>query len=206
MRLSERRHRFNIRELCQVVSKALNRNVDDITTSDKIAEGGSYRVFEVTFHDETKVIVRLPYRSTIPRNYGIASEVATMEFLRLHGVPIPKVFDWSSSTSNEVGSEYIIMEKAKGVSLNTVWPRTNIADRWAILRTLVEPQNTWASTLFPAYGSLYYSSDLSPGTHSVPCEVQASSSGEAFVIGPTEGRDWSNDGRTMIDFDRGPCE
>jgi hypothetical protein len=101
LRLSERRRHFDIHALCQVVSKSVNRPKDAITTFVKIAEGGSYRAFEATFWDGMNVIVRLPYPSTVPRKYGVASEVTTMDFLRLHGVPIPKVYWWSSSTSNE---------------------------------------------------------------------------------------------------------
>lgn len=121
MRLSERRHHFDINELCQAVAKSVGRSTDDITTFAKIAEGGSYRIFKATFQDRLNVIVRLPYPSTIPQEYGIASEVATMEYLRLHGIPIPKVFDWSSSTDNPVQSEYIIMEKAQGKELEHTW-------------------------------------------------------------------------------------
>jgi len=61
------------------------------------------------------------YLSTIPQKYGVASEVATMELLWLHGVPTHKVFDWDSSSLNAVGSEYIIMEKVPGKDLNETW-------------------------------------------------------------------------------------
>lgn len=64
-----------------------------MTLFTKIAKGGSYHIFEATFRNGLKVIARLPDPSTILQKYGIASEVATMEFLRLQGVPIPKVFD-----------------------------------------------------------------------------------------------------------------
>ncbi|KAF2124611.1 hypothetical protein P153DRAFT_253903, partial [Dothidotthia symphoricarpi CBS 119687] len=83
LRLSERRRHIDIHELCQAVAKSVGRSTDDITTFAKIAEGGSYRIFEATFQDRMDVIVRLPYPSTVPREYGIVSEVATMEYLRL---------------------------------------------------------------------------------------------------------------------------
>ena len=108
---SERRLYFNINELCRVVAKSVRLPSTDIVRFTKIAEGGSYRIFEATFHGGLKVIERLLYPSTIPHEYGVASEVATMEFLRIYGVPIPKILDWSSSASNQVGSEYIIMER-----------------------------------------------------------------------------------------------
>ena len=65
-----------------------------------------------------------------------------------------------------------------------------------------------ATASFERYGSLYYRSNL---------EQQDSSEGDAthetvplsdarFTIGPTTGRDWNDDGRLFLDFDRGPCE
>lgn len=77
--------------LCDVAAKAVCRDTAEITDFKKIAEGGSYRVFEVTFHDGLNLIARLPYPLTVPRSYGIASEVATMAFLRFHGLPVPVV-------------------------------------------------------------------------------------------------------------------
>ncbi|PPJ50761.1 hypothetical protein CBER1_07477 [Cercospora berteroae] len=160
----------------------------------------------MTMDNGKEVVAKLPNPNAGRQHFTTASEVATMDFVRnFMSIPVPKVLSWSSTAeSNPVGAEYIIMEKADGVSLDTLWPRLKLADRLAIIRTLVEYQNIWASTPFPAYGSLYYDWDLSPGIHGVPCESQASSSGAAFVIGPTEGRDWSDDGRIMINFDRGP--
>jgi hypothetical protein len=93
LRLSEKRRLFDTQQFCLAVAKSIGQSTDDITAPIKIAEGGSYRIFETTFQDGMRVIVRLPYPSTVPLESGIASEVATMEYLRLHGLPIPKVFD-----------------------------------------------------------------------------------------------------------------
>lgn len=98
--------------------------------------------FEATFHDRLNVIVRLPYPSTIPRDYGIISEVATMEYLRLHGVPIPKVFDWISSTDNPVQSEYIIMEKVQGKGLEHTWYTMTAKERMAVVEKIVDIERT----------------------------------------------------------------
>ncbi|RFU29476.1 hypothetical protein B7463_g6872, partial [Scytalidium lignicola] len=125
LRLSERRLVFNVNELCRLIAKSAGQLATNIILFTKFAEGGSYRILEATFRDGLKVTARLPYPSTIPRRYGIASEVATMEFLRLNGVPVPKVFDWNSSSSNEVGSEYIIMERVQGRELEEMWLREN---------------------------------------------------------------------------------
>jgi aminoglycoside phosphotransferase (APT) family kinase protein len=154
LRLSERRLHFNINELRRVVAKSVGQRSTDIVLFTKIAEGGSYRIFEGTFRDGAKVIARLPYPSTIPHKYGVASEVATMEFLRMHGIPIPKIFDWSSSSSNNIGSEYIIMERAQGKELAHTWFTMTFEERMKMLEKIVEIERTLFDIRFPASGSL----------------------------------------------------
>ncbi|OBT84114.1 hypothetical protein VE02_07755 [Pseudogymnoascus sp. 03VT05] len=138
LRLAERRLHFNINALCQVVAKSVQKSSDDITLFTNIAEGGSYRVFEANFRDGSRAIARLPYPCTIPRGYGVASEVATMEFLRSRGVPIPQVFDWDSSASNEVGSEYIVMERVSGRELSETWQSMTFKERMAAVEKIVD--------------------------------------------------------------------
>ncbi len=46
----------------------------------------------------------------VPRRLVTASEVATLEFLRVElELPVPKVLAWSDSNGNTVGCEYIVM-------------------------------------------------------------------------------------------------
>jgi hypothetical protein len=181
--------------------------VDDIITFTKVAEGGSYRVFEATFQDEMKVIVRLPYPSTAPRNYGIASEVATMEFLRLQGVPIPKVFDWSSSTSNQVGSEYIIMEKVPGKELEDTWYTMTVEERMDVVEKIVGIERLLFAIRFPASGSIYFKESLDPNittvgmSPNVNCREQ-----DRFCIGPSTELLWWYQKRDELTVNRGPCK
>lgn len=121
LRLSERRLHFDINELHDAIAKSVGQHSADIVLFTKISECGSYRIFEATFHDGLKVIARLPYLSTIPRKYGIASEVAIIEFLYIYGVLTLKIFDWSLLVSNNIGSEYIIMERVQGTELVETW-------------------------------------------------------------------------------------
>ncbi|KAF1828916.1 hypothetical protein BDW02DRAFT_462923, partial [Decorospora gaudefroyi] len=83
LRLAERRRVFDAHQLCSVAAKSIAQSTEELTTLTKIAEGGSYRIFEATFKDGTQVIIRIPYPCTLPLESGIASEVATMEYLRL---------------------------------------------------------------------------------------------------------------------------
>ena len=57
------------------------------------------------------------FRHQLPdrAHWNTASEVATMKLMDALGIPVPKVLTWSSRGDNQVGTEYIIMEKAKGI-------------------------------------------------------------------------------------------
>lgn len=62
--------------------------------------------------DGFQAIAKIPYFTAVPEHYATASEVATLGFLRLEGIPVPKVLGWSSKISgNPVGAENIIMER-----------------------------------------------------------------------------------------------
>ncbi len=206
MRLSERRRYFDINELCQAVAKSVGRSTDDITTFAKFAEGGSYRVFEATFQDGLNVIVRLPYPSTIPREYGIASEVATMEYLRLHGVPIPKVFDWSSSTDNPVRSEYIIMEKVQGKELEHTWYTMTVKERMAVVEKIVNIERLLFAIRFPVGGSIYFKDSVGTRTTTIdlPLAVNCGTT-DRFCIGPSTEFLWWYQRRDELAVNRGPC-
>jgi lysyl-tRNA synthetase class 2 len=75
-----------------------------------------------------QVIAKIP-NPYIPQKFATASEVATLDFLRNElGIPVPRVFAWSSGKDQLVGVEYIIMEKAAGNELGKSWAR--VGPRW----------------------------------------------------------------------------
>lgn len=86
----------------------------------KLAEGGFNRVFLLTMDDGFEVLVKIPYHLTVPRHFTTGSEVATLDFLQLKGIPVPRVYAWSSKSGNAVGTEYIIMEKVPGQPLENL--------------------------------------------------------------------------------------
>ncbi|KFZ20633.1 hypothetical protein V502_03115 [Pseudogymnoascus sp. VKM F-4520 (FW-2644)] len=191
LRLAERQLHFNINALCQVVAKSVQQSSDNITLFTKIAEGGSYRVFEASFRDGSRAIARLPYPCTIPRGYGVASEVATMEFLRSRGVPIPRVFCWDSSASNEVGSEYIVMEYVPWRDLSETWQTMTFKERMAIVEKIVHVERILFGVQFPASGSLYFKDFLGADETSVDIPDGAGVTSRAkFCVGPSSEYLW----------------
>ena len=177
--------------------------------------------------DDKQVIAKVPNPNAGRPHFTTASEVATMQFVgtitlvtlkvvelilfKLRdelGYPVPQVLVWSlRAQENTVGAEFIIMEKAHGVSLNSCWPNMGLGERWKIAQTVARFQQDWTSTYFPSYGSLYLSSDLSGQPQPIDYFLKgAAATTSQYAIGPITGRDWNDDSRTTAEFDRGPCE
>ena len=195
---------FDLPELCRVAAKAVDRNSDDIDNVLKVAEGGSYRIFELTFGDGFHVIARLPYPSTRPITLGVASEVATMAFLRLHGCPIPSVYDWSSSTSNPVGAEYMIMEKVQGIELQSICYSMDVQQRMNVVGKIVDLEKTLFSIPLPANGSIYFK-DTEAIQVAEKVGIVSDMTEDKFCIGPSTEYLWWYQGREKLRVNRGAC-
>ena len=128
----------------------------------KLAEGGFNRVFLLTMDDGFEVVAKIPYRNTVPSRYLTASEVATMDFLRQKlEIPVPHVYAWSSEKdSNEVGAEYIVMEKATGVRLGDLWWSLNAKQLLKVITQLVQYEAKLLQTPLSSYGSIYFNGFL----------------------------------------------
>ena len=51
-------------------------------------------------HDGFRMVARIPYQLTEPKYHLVASEVATMDFLRSSGLPIPEIYGYSPVADN----------------------------------------------------------------------------------------------------------
>ncbi|KJA25351.1 hypothetical protein HYPSUDRAFT_64929 [Hypholoma sublateritium FD-334 SS-4] len=202
LRLAERRREFDVDELCRLAAQSVGRSSRDINTFVKLAEGGFNRTFLITMHDGFEMVARIPYPVTGPKFYAIASEVATMRFLRFSGLPVPEVYDYSPSSDNAAKTEYIFMEFMRGAKLSDVWPELEEGDIVSVLRQLVQLESRLMSIPFPAGGSLYYTSDLEKvaGRTGIPL------SDERFCVGPDARLHMWYGRRSELDVDRGPYE
>jgi hypothetical protein len=162
-RLTERRLEFDVDELKRVAAKSVYRTTSDITSIRKIAEGGFNRVFDITMNDGSSILARLPYLSTSPRRLAVASEVATLTFVRAHGIPAPRVLGYSAD-QNAVGSEYILMERLSGKPIGDAWFGLSEQERLKILHQIVQLETKLFQIRLPASGSIYYNRDLSSDT------------------------------------------
>ena len=147
------------------------------------------------------MVARIPYPATIPKYFAVASEVATMAFLRSFGLPIPKVYGYSPASDNVAETEYIFMEFVEGTKLSDTWLDLEEREIISVLRQLAHLELKMMSIAFPAGGSLYYAKDLEkvPGGPGVPLED------ERFCIGPDTRLSLWYGRRSQLNADRGPC-
>ncbi|KAG6822514.1 hypothetical protein H0H92_013551, partial [Tricholoma furcatifolium] len=157
---AERRRVFNVEELSRLAAEAVNRSPDNIVHMEKLAEGSWNRIFLITMRCGFQMVARIPYLITHPKYLAIASEVATMTFLRSEGLPIPEVYGYSPTSNNAAGTEYIFMEFIQGTKLGDIWFKLGESEIISISRQLAELESKMMSISFPAGGSLYYLEDL----------------------------------------------
>ena len=101
------------------------------------------------------------------------------------------------------------MEKAPGIELENFWPSMSIKDRLALVRDLAGFRKNWTSVSFTKFGSLCYANDVDATTESEPLYRDTDGNefrDGRFAIGPCMGREFVDDGRATIAFDRGPCK
>ncbi|KAH7346883.1 phosphotransferase enzyme family protein [Rhexocercosporidium sp. MPI-PUGE-AT-0058] len=209
LRLKERILHFNVVELKKAAAAAVNKDAAKVQSFRKLAEGGFNRAFELTI-DGLQVIARLPYPSTYPKHFSVASEVATMNLVRSYGVPVPKVLDYSDTSNNAVGAEYMIMEKVHGRDLGDVWYELSEKERMKVVVQVARVEPVLFSIALPACGSVYYKRDLGIGTETVDIAVgkgageDAGGSAGQLCIGPDVAQKWWYDKRSQLSVPRGP--
>ena len=82
--LRDRFSPFNVPELQRIAAQSIG--ADPCTAITKLAEGSFNRTFRLEMDDGSSVIARIPHPNAGPSYYTTASEVATMEFVRIgHG-------------------------------------------------------------------------------------------------------------------------
>ncbi|KAF2760915.1 hypothetical protein EJ05DRAFT_434941 [Pseudovirgaria hyperparasitica] len=199
LRLAERQLSFNVKELQKAAAESVNQPFSEVRSFRKFAEGGFNRVFEICMRDGTSVLARLPYPLTLPRRLAVASEVATLDFIRSYGIPTPRVLDYCVEI-NPVGSEYMIMERVSGTAIGDSWFDLSEKERLKVLLQIVELEAKLFALQLPASGSIYYARDLSPNCP----KIYIPNSDGQLCIGPYAGESWWFGERGDLDIDRGP--
>ncbi|EME77786.1 uncharacterized protein MYCFIDRAFT_33962 [Pseudocercospora fijiensis CIRAD86] len=203
--MAARSIQYALAELGKVAAAAVHS--ESCIRTETLTEGMHNKAVLLTMNDGKQVVAKLPYPVAGQPHFTTASEVATMDFMRTTlEIPIPKVYAWCSrAESTPVGAEYIIMAVARGVPLKSVWKNLQLQHRGAVARSIAEFQAKWSSTTINGYGSIYYARDLDE-QHRLPLDNPQGGSVNNLhlAIGPTAGRDWNDEGRQHVEFDRGP--
>lgn len=100
------------------------------------------------------------------------------------------------------------MNKVHGIELEHVWSDMGIEDKFAVVRAIAGFQKAWTSISFKKFGSLYYARDLEQSVENELLYFDTHGAGifnSRFAIGPCTGREYFDDGRGTVEFDRGPC-
>jgi hypothetical protein len=148
------------------------------------------------------MVARIPYPMTVPKYYVVASEVATIEYLRSVGLPAPKIYGYSPDSNNAAGTAYILMDFVQGSLLSEVWPSLDDDEAISVVRQLTQLESRMMSLSFPAGGSLYFTKDLekvAPGL-GIPLDDD-----KRFCVGPDVRLPLWYGRRAKLDVNRGPC-
>jgi hypothetical protein len=205
LRRSERRRVFDVAELKRLAAASVGQSAEDVTHFDKLAEGGFNRTFLITMRSGLQFVGRIPYPVIQPKNLVIASEVATMDFLRSCGIPVPKIYSYSTTSENAAGTEYIFMELVRGTNLGDIWFTMPEKARITIVTKLVELESRLFALRFPASGSLYYAKDLPASFNKVDVPTDGTTPERRFCIGPDTTLGLWYGKRLGLQIDRGPC-
>lgn len=101
------------------------------------------------------------------------------------------------------------MECVPGIELEHVWTKMNIKDRFSVVKAIAGFQKSWTSGSFTQHGSLYFSKDLDDTPNGQPVYVDAKGNritNTCYAVGPSTGREYLDNGKAIVNFDRGPCK
>lgn len=192
-------------------------------------EGGFSKALLITTADGMEVVAKIPCPNAGRAKYSTASEAAVLQYgvvifpltravtkLTAWGfpvsshtkIPVPKLLAWNADSSNPVGAEYIIMEKASGIQLFKVWDDMSEADRLDLIKGLTQLENQFAAIRFPAYGSLYFRHSISKASERMLLDSSVDPAG-LFCVGPACGPAWTDDkspADIQPNIDAGPCK
>ena len=186
-------------ELRKHVSRLNGKKECEVRKLAKVAEGGFNRIFEFSMSDDTSLLVRIPYPSTLSKRFAVASEVATIAYVNDIGIPTPNVLDYSITSDNSIGTEYIVMEKVRGETVGDSWYQLSDKNRLKLLFRIVELERKLFIARLPASGSIYFKRDLPSDVTRI--DIPGS---EDLCVGPYAALRWWTGERTSMCFDRGP--
>ncbi|KAJ5588917.1 hypothetical protein N7537_011595 [Penicillium hordei] len=157
---------FDVSALCQLAGKTRKLACTCDLNQRPMRGGFNWAVF-VSFVDGIQWVLRSPAynhpdlseRSVVKL---LLSEAATLRYLKIYtDIPVPDVYSYCAYANNPIRIPYILMSKAQGESLNTMWGKDDLHGRLDSLemnKVMSQlGQITWdlAQVRFPLIGSLF---------------------------------------------------
>ncbi|KAJ7637324.1 hypothetical protein DFH06DRAFT_1002658 [Mycena polygramma] len=119
-----------------------------------LSAGTFHKAYLITLTTSHQLIARVA-RRFMPR-LKTESEIATLRFLREQtNVPVPQVHFFDANPYNRLGGEWILMSKAPGVPLSSVYHSLSYAQLVRLLDTLARLMVPLFGHRFAQIGSLY---------------------------------------------------
>ncbi|KAJ5558313.1 kinase-like protein, partial [Penicillium sp. DV-2018c] len=203
LHLRERFVEFNATALLQETEKILGPAHGRVASIVKLAEGGFNRVFLLNMDDGFEAILKIPFHIAGPKQFATASEAATLQYLHSKGIPVPKVYGYSSCANNPAGVEYLLMEKAQGVGLQSRWLDLTKRQLHKLATSFVDIEKKFFDLPFGSIGSIYFKTDI-PLELQGPLYTEPSPDSETFCIGPTADYMFWYGERANFNLHRGP--
>lgn len=123
-----------------------------------LAQGSWNRAYLLKTSDRggsRELIFRIPL-PTYPW-YKTESEVATIRFIsEKTTIPVPKIYAYDSSAHNELGYEWILMERVPGVQYSELEDELSLDEKLDIARTVANWVHQMSRLRFGSIGSLYF--------------------------------------------------
>lgn len=148
--------------------------------------GGAFnKLYSITVSSNTSTETKsYIFRVALPVEpfYKTASEIATLRYLRRQtSIPVPEVIAYNCTVENELGFEWILMEKIPGVSLGEVWGNLNLSTKKIVAECIGQyTKQLREKCRFDAIGSLYQRTELS----GEDAKTAVATGHHDFVIGP----------------------
>jgi aminoglycoside phosphotransferase (APT) family kinase protein len=203
-RLRERERVFDVSALQRLAATAVARSFEDVLFINRIGEGAANRAFVINFRDGFRLVARIPYPVIQPVELVVASEAATMAFLRSKGIPVPQVYGYSATAENPAGTEYVFMEFSPGKQLDTVWSHMGEQNRLRFVKSLVDLEARLFDTSFSASGSLYFHRDVPATAQKLAVHSADVNQSDSLYIGPSTSLDLWYGRRSELNVERGP--
>ncbi|KAK0229849.1 hypothetical protein EDD85DRAFT_939640 [Armillaria nabsnona] len=211
---SVRHVKFNVDALRDISSSAVG--AQSCIRFETLAQGAYNKLFLLEFDNGAEAVARLPCSLVGNVHMSTASEVATMEYVReIVGKPAPRVLAWSNTLESRaaVGSDFILMERINGFSLEDRWLNTFDAEIGAVLKELVFLDAHLRQRTFSQIGSLFFKEGVSLELQNRPLYIKEEHNNEPaaekYRIGPVvDKKYWFNDPierPDMTSFIQGTC-